>query len=202
MAVHSTVSDQSGRPLQHAVVYATPKPERQSFPAGQPKAVMAVENFEFQPPVLVVQAGTGVSFLNRDDIRHQIYSISAAKNFELVAERLSSSAEVVFERPGVVVLGSAAHDRTIGHIYVLKTPYFATTGSDGKADLAALPRGAYEVRVWHPDMLAPVEATTRRVADSSERRVGVDFTIAVRNGRPPAPLPPPAAVPRHGGTGR
>ena len=41
---------------------------------------VAVENLEFRPPVLPVQAGTGVSFLNRDDLAHQIYSIPKARN--------------------------------------------------------------------------------------------------------------------------
>ncbi len=192
MAVHSAVHDQSGRPLQHAVVYATPKEQRVRLFRGNLKTAMVVENFEFNPSVLPVRMGTGVSFLNRDDITHHIYSISTAKNFERFANRLSSSAEVVFDKPGVVVLGCAAHDRTIGHIYVLETPYFATTGVDGKADLDNLPRGTYEVRVWHPGMKA--DAAARRVVDSAGHRAIVDFTISVQRDSPPERVPSPATA--------
>ena len=198
MAVHSSVQDQSGKPLQHAVVYATPKEQPRSPLGGSSKAAVIVDDLEFQPPVLPVRIGTAVSFLNRDDIRYQVYSISAAKNFERVVDRLSSSAAVVFDRPGAVILGCALHDRTIGHIYVLKTPYFATTGADGKARLAGLPRGAYEVRVWHPDMKTPADAAAQRVTDTSSHRVGVDFTITVQRARPPERLPAPAASDERG----
>lgn len=185
MAVHSAVRDQSGKPVQDAVVYATPREKRRLPPGGGHTAVIVLEDFAFRPPVLPVRVGTGVSFLNRDDLRHQIYSISAAKNFELLADRLSTSGEVVFDRPGAVVLGCAAHDRMIGHVYVLETPYFATTGADGRAELAGLPRGAYDVRVWHPDLKPSARVASHRVADTRSHRVGVDFTLSVQRARPP-----------------
>jgi len=195
MAVHADVRDQSGRPVKDAVVYATAREPRPSPPRGAGAATMVVENLEFKPPVLPVLIGTGVSFLNRDDIGHQIYSISAAKNFEVPADRRSSSAEVVFDKRGAVVLGCALHDRMIGHVYVLTTPHFAATGPDGKAALEGLPRGAYEVRVWHPDMMSPAAVPARRVADSPSHRAGVDFAITVQRAHPPPRRPASAAPP-------
>lgn len=195
MAVRSVVHDQSGKPLRDAVVFATPTEPQRLPAAGKSRATMEVENFEFTPPVLPVLVGTGVSFLNRDNIEHQIYSISPAKNFRLSADRLASSAEVVFDRPGIVVVGSAIHDGMIGRIYVLETPYFATTGADGKADFDGLPRGAYEVRVWHPDMKTSTAATLQRVADSPGHEVGVDFTISVQSRQLPENTPA-ATVPK------
>ncbi len=200
MAVHSAVRDQSGQPLQDAVVYAMPKEPRLLPAAGNPKAVIAVEGYAFKPPVLPVRVGTGVSFLNRDDIKHQIYSISAARNFELPTERLSKSPAVVFDKPGVVVLGLALHDRSVGHICVLETPYFVTTGADGRAELDGLPRGAYEVRVWHPGMKSSAAATTQHATDSPSHRVDLDFTISAQHGRPLEEVPPP--VPAPGGRGK
>lgn len=199
MAVHSSVHDQAGKPLQDAVVYATPKERRPSLIKRSPKAAVTVEHAAFKPAVLPVLSGTGVRFLNRDDITHQIYSISAAKNFEVLADRLSASPEVVFERPGVVVLGSAANDRMIGHVYVVDTPYFASTGADGKAELDGLPRGAYVVRVWHPDMKGTPEAAGQRVADTPAHESGVAFAITVKPERLPEPIPFPDATPTHRG---
>lgn len=194
MAVHSSVLDQSGNPVKDAVVYATAEERRMSLTRGNPKAAMTVENLEFRPPVLPVRAGTGVSFLNRDDLAHQIYSISKAKNFELFVNRLSTSGEVVFDRPGAVVLGCATHDQMVGHVYVTETPYFATTGSDGRAVLPGLPRGAYDVRVWHPDLQPSAGPPATRVTDAPSHRVGVDFRITVHSrasadGLPPRPAP-------------
>lgn len=185
LSVRSTVHDLTGRPVPDAVVYATPRDKTPAPGWGRAKATVVMENLEFQPRVLPVRVGTGVSFLNRDDIKHQIYSISAAKNFELSANRLSSSAEVVFDKQGAVVLGCALHDRMIGHIYVLETPYFARTGADGTAELEGLPRNdSYTMRVWHPDMKASADAAARRVSGSSGRSVAVDFRVNVQHSRP------------------
>jgi hypothetical protein len=40
----------------------------------------------------------------------------------------------------------------LGYVFVLETPYFDTTGPEGRAQLLNLPPGTYEVRVWHPQM--------------------------------------------------
>jgi plastocyanin len=199
MAVHASVRDQAGRPLPDAVVYATASARRPTLFRSTPAATMVVENFAFRPPVLPVQSGTGVSFVNRDNIKHQIYSISPAKNFEVPADRRSSSPVVVFERPGVVVLGCALHDRMIGHLCVLETPYFGSTGEDGRATIAGLPRGPYVVRVWHPDLKGSTEATARRVDDSPTHEADVAFAVTVKPERLPEPIPFPDATPTHRG---
>lgn len=179
MTVHAVVKDQSGRPVQDAVVFATPF-EKGLQRAVRAEAVVVLKKSEFHPSVLPVQIGTAVTFQNRDSVRHHLYSISAANKFDRLAERGASSAPVVFDRPGVVVTGCSMHDRMLGHIYVVGAPHFAKTGKDGKADLAGIPRrGAYEVRVWHADMKGISEAATQRVA-ASGREVSVDFKLPLK----------------------
>lgn len=185
MSVRASVRDQSGGPVKDAVVYASPEGKAASSVGGRPGVAMTVENLEFFPPVLPVRVGGGVTFLNRDDVAHQIYSISRAKNFERFVGRLSASGEVVFDRPGPVVVGCATHDSMTGHIYVVGTPYFAVTGADGTAELHGLPRAVYGVQVWHPDMQASDGPARKRVSDTPSHRAGVDFTVSVQR-RPPA----------------
>ena len=43
---------------------------------------MAQEKRQFVPGVLVVPVGTEVRFPNHDTVRHHVYSLSPAKNFE------------------------------------------------------------------------------------------------------------------------
>lgn len=197
MAVRASVRDQSGRPVKGAVVYASPEEKAASAVRGRPGVAMTLENLEFRPSVLPVRVGGGVTFLNRDDVAHQVYSISRAKNFEQFVGRWSASGEVVFDRPGAVVLGCATHDSMIGHIYVVETPYFAVTGTDGTAELHGLPRGVYGVQVWHPDVQASGGPAAKRVTDTRSHRAGVDFTISVRSR-----LPTGGAAPHAGGDGR
>lgn len=120
-----------------------------SFAAPAARAIMDQRGSQFVPRVLPVQAGTSVVFPNSDQIRHQVYSFSASKRFELPLYAGTSASPIRFDQPGVVVLGCNIHDWMIGYIVVLDTPYFGKTGDDGKARLDA-PAGKYRMRVWHP----------------------------------------------------
>jgi plastocyanin len=194
MTVHAVVQDERGNLVQDAVVYAEapqsgiPPPVAETRKSGrglEKRDIIDLENQAFIPLVLPVQIGTAVSFWNRDVIQYYIYSISPAKQFELTIDKDASSAPVVFDKPGVVVIGSTIHDRMIAYIYVLKTPWFARTGEDGKVDLWGLPKGTYDVRVWHPAMKGSPEATTKRVVPSSQGAASAEFVITVQSAQNP-----------------
>src|SRR6478672_3216761 len=76
-ALQAQVSDASGKPLADAVVWAIPGTPHDPRAA---KAPVAIEQFdrEFVPYVTVVQAGTAITFPNRDSILHHVYSFSPA----------------------------------------------------------------------------------------------------------------------------
>jgi plastocyanin len=206
MTVRVSVQDENGNPVHNAVVFAA---ALQSGVPGTPPGTGGMDrekrnNIDLKdqhivPLVLPVQAGTTVSFSNRAAIQHQIYSISPAKPFNLTIDKGASSAGMVFDKPGIVVVGSAINDRMIGYIYVLKTPWFATTGKDGTADLRDLPKGTYDVRVWHPAIKGSTEATAKRVAPSSQRETQVNVTITLQPALNPEPKPSPPSLPAAGG---
>ena len=103
----------------------------------------------FVPDVLVVQTGTAVDFPNSDQVRHQVYSFSGAKTFQLALYAGRAHAPVVFDRTGLVTLGCNIHDSMLGHIWVTDSPWFGRTGANGVLDLRELPAGDYTVHVWH-----------------------------------------------------
>ena len=86
---------------------------------------IAQEDREFVPFVTVVQAGTAVAFPNRDPILHHVYSFSPAKPFEIKLYTGKSPQEVVFDKPGIVVLGCNIHDWMLAYVAVVPTPHFA-----------------------------------------------------------------------------
>jgi len=68
---------------------------------------------------------------------------------------------VVFDKPGLVVLGCNIHDNMIAFVGVVDSPYFAKTPKSGSVTLN-LPAGRYRLRVWHPNLsqsVAPREVT-------------------------------------------
>jgi len=174
----AVVKDAEGRPVPDAVVYATEASRTAATkPAG---AVIDQQDKEFVPRVKPIQVGTDVLFPNKDNIRHHVYSFSPAKKFELPLYKGVPAAPVRFDRPGVVVLGCNIHDWMLGYVYVLETPYFATTGSDGTAELNDLPAGAYEVRVWQPRMRETGEPPSQRVTVTGSKAGRVEFLIALK----------------------
>jgi plastocyanin len=160
-ALDATVRDAAGVAIKDAVVLARPVGAQ---PALKPvKDNVDQVDKEFVPYVKVVVAGSAVSFPNKDDIRHQVYSFSPAKRFELPLYVGTPATPVVFDQAGVVTLGCNIHDWMAAYIYVADTPWFAITQADGKARLTGLPAGEYVLQVWHPRMEGAESATAQRM---------------------------------------
>ena len=160
--ITATVRDQANEPLADAVVVAV----RAGTPAPvvRPgREVVDQIDKEFVPYVKALVVGSAVSFPNKDNIRHHVYSFSPAKTFELPLYIGTPANPVVFDKPGVVTIGCNIHDWMIAYIYVAETPYVAATGKPGTVKLENLPAGAYAVRVWHPRMQGTEESTVRSV---------------------------------------
>ena len=98
----------------------------------------------FTPRVSVVETGTSVGFPNSDDVLHHVYSFSPAKRFELPLYSGRPASTVVFDQPGVVVLGCNIHDWMIGWIVVLDTPHHARSDDEGLVRLQ-VPDGDYQL---------------------------------------------------------
>ena len=115
---------------------------------------MAQQNLQFDPFVLVVPLGATVAFPNRDTVRHQVYSFSPAKSFELKLYGRDETRTVKFDRVGVIALGCNIHDSMVGFIKVVDTPFAAKTDAQGQVTLRGLPGGAGTLKVWHPYLKA------------------------------------------------
>ena len=129
---------------------------------------MDQRDLEFVPEVLVVQTGTAVEFPNSDQVRHQVYSFSEAKDFQLSLYPGRAHEPVVFNRAGLVTLGCNIHDSMVGYIYVSDSPWYGRTGADGIA-AAELASGEYTVRIWHPllDESGPQLSSRLRLAEGA-----------------------------------
>jgi plastocyanin len=191
-SLEAFVREDGGRPVADAVVSLV-APGAPAAPPRPGPAVMDQQNKTFVPHVLTVPVGTPVTFPNRDNIRHHVYSFSAAKRFELPLYIGTPAAPVVFDTPGIVVLGCNIHDSMVGYVYVSATPYFAKTGADGRVLLGDVPPGAYEARVWHPRLRGEADKTGKSVtlADTDPGRL--EFVVSLKPDRRPGPpgSPPP-----------
>jgi plastocyanin len=125
---------------------------------------MAQDHLQFDPFVLIVPQGATVSFPNRDNVRHQVYSFSPAHPFELKLYGRDETRTVRFDKTGVIALGCNIHDSMVAFIKVVDTPYAARSGAAGEASVQNLPAGTATVRIWHPYLKAPGNEIVRQVA--------------------------------------
>lgn len=177
------VRNAAGQPVRDAVVMIRPAagvapgtPMKASWPM-----VMAQQNTQFTPYVLIAPLGSVVSFPNKDKVRHHVYSFSAPKKFELKLYGRDESRSVTFDKPGAVSVGCNIHDAMIGYIYVSDTPFAAKSGADGVALVRGAPAGGATLVVWHPDLKSrtpfsrnlPVAAAGQRASVTLDLRPAV-----------------------------
>lgn len=145
------VTDTGGNPMPGAVV-ALESPAAEQAVQPWPKALIAQRQQRFVPEVLAIPVGTPVQFPNEDTVRHHVYSFSPAKRFEIKLYVGTPADPVVFDQPGIAVLGCNIHDHMVAWVVVLNTPYFSTTNAQGLAQLPPAPPGSYRLRVWHQNL--------------------------------------------------
>jgi len=179
IAVHTP----AGRPLPGAIITIRTL-GGVDHPVAPVRAVMDQVNRAFEPDLLVVPVGSTVAFPNSDSVSHQIYSFSPVKRFQLPLYRGKPYPPVQFDQAGVVTLGCNIHDVMLAYIVVTDAPFFGRTDSSGSWS-ADVPRGTYEVKVWHPRMQEGAELQREMtVGDEDHTALTLRLTKALQ----PAPL--------------
>ncbi len=145
------VTDAAGRPLAGAVVFLE-SPEARAQVKPLAGAEIAQQDKRFVPSVSVVTVGSAVAFPNRDKVRHHVYSFSAAKRFEIKLYVGTPAAPVVFDQPGVAVLGCNIHDQMSAFVVIVDTPWYGRTDEQGRWSGAQVPPGSYKLRAWHASL--------------------------------------------------
>lgn len=164
------ILDSVGKPVEDAVVYVDAPGNRLPAPG---KAMVDQVKKEFAPYVSVVQTGTPISFPNKDDIRHHVYSFSPAKTFDIKLYSGTPSKPVIFDKPGLVVLGCNIHDWMLAYVLVVNTPWFDKSDARGHGRIDNLPGGDYRLHVWHPRMSTELEQGLKMTAQSQTLTVRV-----------------------------
>lgn len=154
------IKDQHGMVLPNAVVEISQANAAfksvNSSVKKLPVAVMDQVNKQFLPELLIVQQGQLVNFPNSDNIRHNVYSFSSAKPFQLKLYSGQPKEPIVFDTQGVVVLGCNIHDSMVGYIYVAKSEQVYKTDKNGVVSLPITTQ-PLQISIWHALQTAPLE---------------------------------------------
>jgi plastocyanin len=116
-------------------------------PPGQ-KAEIRQRGKEFVPRVLAVAAGTTVSFPNDDKVEHNVFSHSAASDFDLGRFGKGSGKSRRFDKPGVAEIFCNVHREMVAYLVVAPGHAFAVTGPDGNYEIHGVPPGKHKVQLW------------------------------------------------------
>ena len=162
--------------LRDFVVYLD-QPMNDLVPAEQQKKMVKTtqKDANFEPHVLPVVVGTTVRWPNEDDIFHNVYSSSDAKEFDLGYYKKDKVPEVVFDRVGRVDVFCGIHTKMHCVILVLPNPFYAMADDKGRFAIKDLPAGTYKVRAWHERL----PAQTREIVVPQNGEVRVEFELGV-----------------------
>ena len=129
----------------------------------------------FDPHVLPVVVGTTVRWPNEDDIFHNVFSMSEAKEFDLGYYKKEKVPEVKFEKVGRVDVFCAIHTKMHCIILVVPNPFFATADEKGRFVIRNVPAGTYKLRAWHER----VPGQTKEIVVPAAGEVKIDFTLGL-----------------------
>lgn len=145
------VVDPTGKHAAGIVVYANVSPTPPSTVRTAPVMITQQEKM-FTPPLVVSQKGQEVTFANKDDITHHIYSVGEQNAFSFKIRAGVDDKKHTFSHSGQVSMGCNIHDWMSGYLYVVDTPYFGISDSNGNVTLDLPSANAITLMVWHPNL--------------------------------------------------
>jgi len=139
---------------------------------------VAQQGAVFTPHILPVVAGTTVEWPNQDDIFHNVFSDSDAKQFDLELYKGNPPEKrVFFGKPGKVDVYCSIHANMHCIVLVLENPYFALSDAGGKYSITNVPPGTYKVKAWHERM----PADEQEVVVPTNGTAKADFVLTIKN---------------------
>jgi len=135
-----------------------------------PKTVAVMEQVhnEFSPRVLVIEKGQSVRFPNNDNIRHHVYSFSKPKTFEIKLYKGADPDPIVFDKPGLVIVGCNIHDDMIGYIYVADNEFAIKTDHNGYATLPA--QAGDTITIWQEDIATTINSKKTMILGAADKQ--------------------------------
>lgn len=153
----------------HVVVYV-----EGDLPSSPITAELPQQDRRFAPDLVVVPAGSTVSFPNMDPIFHNVFSLSKAKSFDLGNYPQGKTRTVVFPKPGIVFVDCHLHPNMSAVIVVTPNRWSTKADASGRFVLPDLPPGTYTVVAWHKT--AGFFRKTVRVTDTGNAAVPFQFS--------------------------
>ncbi len=154
-SIKGNVTYKKKKYLKHTVVYIDSVAGKFSPP--KEAIVMNQENLVFSPKILPILAGTTVDFLNNDEVAHNVFTPDkSADKFNLgtwpKGEKRSYTFDKKCESTCEAVMLCNVHPEMEAFVVILQNPYFVVVDKDGSFEIKDIPKGDYNLKVWHPKL--------------------------------------------------
>ena len=168
-------ADGEGDPLaferSHVAVYL--EGGSGSTASGVVRASIEQRDRRFVPDLVVIPAGSAVSFPNFDPIFHNVFSLSKAKSFDLGNYPNGQTRVVTFPAAGVTAVYCHLHSNMAATIVVAPNRWAVRADGHGSFTLKDVSPGTYTVVAWHK--AAGTFRKTVTVGDRGDAEIG--FTL-------------------------
>jgi plastocyanin len=138
------------------------------LPSGEPVAYVYVDNIlapavkgehktieqsgkKFMPGWAVIQRGTTITFPNKDNIYHNVFSMSPGNSFDLGLYNSGGEPKShTFIEAGPVDVYCNIHPQMAARVLVVPNRYFAKVKADGTFEIPNVPSGRRKIVAWSP----------------------------------------------------
>lgn len=107
-------------------------------------------NSDFSPEAMAVPLGSTVTFVNLDDVRHNVFSVTPGAAFDLGYQASGEKVDHAFGRAGVVLVSCNVHRSMELDVLVVPSAYVARVAANGDFTFMGLPAGAGTLHFWNP----------------------------------------------------
>lgn len=143
----------------------------------RPTASVAQKDGAFEPHILPIVAGSEVAWPNRDEIYHNVFSMSEVKPFDLGMYKSTDDAKrLVFEKSGQIDVFCAIHSEMHCIVLVLPNPWFAKSDRRGRFQIGEVPPGKYRLKAWHERL--PAKFIDIEVPETGELTLDIEMGLA------------------------
>ncbi len=149
--VHVTRPDASVSPLSvvvYVVGFAEPPPDAE--------ARITQHDRHFEPDLLAITVGQTVSFPNDDVLTHNVFSLSAAREFDLGQYPRGRTKTKKFPAAGVVDVYCNIHPEMAATVLVLPNRRFARPDDTGAFRITGVPPGKWTLYAYTRGATTPV----------------------------------------------
>ena len=108
------------------------------------------QNRAFNPAALAIPLDSTVHFVNLDDVRHNVFSVTPGSAFNLGYQGSGQSAAHRFGNPGLILISCNVHRTMELDLLVVPSPYATKVSADGAFALRGLPGGPGTLYFWNP----------------------------------------------------